>query len=477
MKYNEEKEFIISEIKKAYEMYANNNYNITQKTQFDLVTDIDLNIEKSLSKAINDKFPGDKILGEEFSFDEPIIGRTWTIDPIDGTCNMARGLKLYGVQCSLIENEEIVLGVIYLPHFNEIIYAIKNEGCYINDEKINVNSLVTLNNAIVSFGDYPHKATSEIADLQHSVIKSLYSIIAKIRMFGAACIDFSSVALGRTDACVVITKNLWDICPGIILCKEAGAIIKNLDGDEFKLGDDGVIASANIELSNLICNSFKKKLNFKINNIDYEFDGIIFDFDGVVMDTEKYHFNAWNKALSHYNMSITMDEYLPFKSTGREKTIEAIQILKKIRLNKEDVKNVSDLKGEYYNEIKDELNDSDFINGVLEFLDYLYKIKIPLAVASSGVTTNDVINKFKIDKYFMEVIDGNTKLPKKPNPDIFIHSANLINCNNCLVFEDSLVGIEAAYKAGMKVIAIGGIKSDKAILCIDDFKDILKYIK
>lgn len=254
MKYNLEKEFIINEIKKAYEKYATIKLNIHQKSQFDLVTDIDLSIEKSLSSAIQSKFPDDKILGEEFSFDEKIVGRVWTVDPIDGTCNMARGIKLYGVQCSLIENGEIVLGVIYLPHFNEVIYATKNNGCFINDTKVTVSD-TSLNNAIVSFGDYPHRTTSEIADMQHLAIKKLYPIIAKIRMFGAACIDFSNVALGRSDGCVVITKNLWDICPGIILCKEAGAIVTNIKGEEYKFGDDGVIASSTKELNELLCKS------------------------------------------------------------------------------------------------------------------------------------------------------------------------------------------------------------------------------
>lgn len=257
MMYKTEKDFIIDIMKEAYNKCASKEFNTLQKTDFDLVTNIDLDIEKEISTAIKEKFPTDHILGEEFSHDEEIVGRTWTIDPIDGTCNMAHGIKLYGVQCSLINNGEIVLGVVYLPHFNDVIWAVKDEGAYSNDNRINVNHEVALNNAIVSFGDYPHKATTELADMQHKAIKNLYSKIAKIRMFGAACLDFTCVGQAKTDGTVIITKNLWDICPGIIICKEAGALITNLKGEDYKFGDVGVIACANSELLNLIVESFK----------------------------------------------------------------------------------------------------------------------------------------------------------------------------------------------------------------------------
>ena len=255
MNYNDEKNFIINEIKRSYEKLVTKEFIISQKSQFDLVTDIDLKIEKTLTDAIKNRYPDDLIVGEELSFDERITGRVWTIDPIDGTCNMARDIKLFGVQCSLIENGEIVLGVIYLPNYQEVIYAIKNQGCFLNERRVFVKE-VELNNSIVSFGDYSHKY-KELATLQHSSIQYLYPLISKIRMFGAACIDFSNVALGRTDGCVVLTDNLWDICPGIIICKEAKAIVTNLKGKEYRIGDCGVIVATSNQLSNLLLNSIK----------------------------------------------------------------------------------------------------------------------------------------------------------------------------------------------------------------------------
>lgn len=256
MNYLNELKFIKSAMLSAFEMYGKIKLPTTQKSAFDLVTDVDLNIEKQLTAAIRAKYPSDHIHGEEFSASENIQGRTWTIDPIDGTCNMASGSKLYGMQCSLIDNNEIVLGIVYLPHLKEWIYASKGSGCYFNGKKICVNNNCTLNNAIISFGDYPHAQNNRFGSIQHTAIKRLYPQIAKIRMFGAACMDFSFVAQGRTHGIVLITKNLWDIAPGIAICREAGAIITNLSGTPYRLGDDGVVVAANQAISDLLRDSF-----------------------------------------------------------------------------------------------------------------------------------------------------------------------------------------------------------------------------
>ena len=256
MIYSNELNFIKKQMFLAFQNYGNISFNTTQKSAYDLVTDIDMSIEKQISKAIQKEYPDDHILGEELSSSEIIKERTWTIDPIDGTCNMANGSKLFGMQCALIDNNEIVLGVIYLPHLSEWIYASKGDGCFFNGEKIIVNGDIDLNNAIVSFGDYPHQKSTHIADMQHSAIKKLYPQIAKIRMFGAASMDFSFVAQGRTHGTVVITKNLWDIAPGIIICSEAGAFVRNLNGRPYRMGDNGVIACANSKLLQIIYDSF-----------------------------------------------------------------------------------------------------------------------------------------------------------------------------------------------------------------------------
>lgn len=257
MGYRHEREFVASEMQRLYSKYEQIGVGqILEKTQFDLVTNVDEGIEGELALAIRTEFPGDRIHGEEDADRASISGRTWTIDPIDGTCNMANRIPLYGVQCSLFEDDDVVLGVIYIPHFGDLMYAELGQGCYLNGEKVSAKKDGELNHALISFGDYPHSKSPEVAARQHRAIAQLYPKVAKIRMFGAACLDFLMVASGSTDATVVITRNLWDIAPGIMMTREAGAILTNLEGEPYSFGDSGVVASATEELARLIAESF-----------------------------------------------------------------------------------------------------------------------------------------------------------------------------------------------------------------------------
>ena len=255
MRYEKELNFIKEQMAVAYEKFAKDGRTITQKRAFDLVTDLDLNIERYLTAEIKKAFPCDMVQGEEFSSTPKTQGRVWSLDPIDGTCNMANGSKLYGVQASLIEDNKPVLGVIYLPHFDEWYYAVKGEGAWCNGEKIAVADGVELQNALVSVGDYPHRDT-ETARIEHDAIRMIFPKIAKMRMFGGACMDFAFTASGKTHACVIITRNVWDIAPGLILCQEAGALVCNLQGQEYAFGDGGVIVAANEEVFRLVKDSF-----------------------------------------------------------------------------------------------------------------------------------------------------------------------------------------------------------------------------
>lgn len=474
--YSRELEFITEKIRLAYAQLAFSGERcITQKSQFDLVTDLDVNIEKYLTSAITAEFDGDRIHGEETAPTQTLTGRTWVIDPIDGTCNMARSIPLHGVQCALFDDGQDVLGVIYLPHMDQMMYAVKGCGAYLNGERITVNSSVTLNNVIASIGDYSHN-DAEIAARQHSSMGYLYPRIAKIRMFGAACFDFGYVAQGKTDATVVITKNLWDIAPGVIICKEAGAIVTNLDGDAFNYGDSGAVACANEEISRLVSQSLDQRVTVtdKDGNV-HKFSCCIFDFDGVVVDTEKYHLIAWNKSGEPHGVVIGDEEYLPLKSTGREYIVNYIADKSGKNLTADEKKIIGDTKDRVYTEITSELSDKDKVGGVEKYLTHLNGIGVKCAIASSSLFAGKIARELELDGYFNVICDANIPMPRKPAPDMFLLTAGLCGSTpqDTVVFEDSIAGINAALNAGMKVVAIGGIKHDGAMLCINDFTELV----
>ena len=252
-KYDKELQIMKTSIINAYNECFTEQMSTTDKDIFDIVTDNDMKIERKLLSVINTVFPDDRILREETNFETIIKKRTWTIDPIDGTYNMSRGIPLYGVQCALYDDNEVVLSIVYLPEFKEIYTAQKNQGAYLNGKRIIVRNS-DLNHSVVSFGDFPHKRPMDFRDEQ-IIMNDLSFKIAKIRMFGSACIDFAYIASGKTDGTIIFTKNRWDIDPGILLAREAGARIKSLEGD-YNRESRVVIATATEELYNaIVCSS------------------------------------------------------------------------------------------------------------------------------------------------------------------------------------------------------------------------------
>lgn len=254
--YLKEKEFIERGIKEAHKLYVSNDFVVSQKAAFDLVTTIDISIENYLVNLIKKEFPNDKIMAEENLSDTLVKGRTWIIDPIDGTVNMSHGIQIFGTQVALAIDDKPVFSLIYLPFMNASLVASYGEGAYYNDQKINLKTFGEMQNAIISFGDYTH-SSSEVQQKQLNAVKTLIQKISKIRMFGSAAVDFSFASLGLTDGAMVITPKAWDIAPGVLLCKEAGLIVTNPQGSDYKIGDYGVLVSNNSKLHKLMIESYK----------------------------------------------------------------------------------------------------------------------------------------------------------------------------------------------------------------------------
>lgn len=206
--------------------------------------------------------------------------------------------------------------------------------------------------------------------------------------------------------------------------------------------------------------------------------GVIFDFDGVVADTERYHFAAWNRAAEVAGTRLAWQEYLPLKSTGRGHIIGAIEKKAGTALTPEQWERMARIKAEVFRREIAGLSRKDIIPGIPAFLDALQAWGIPAAVASSSVTTAELARKLGLAERFAAVIDGNSGLPRKPEPDLFLAAAGALALapEDCLVFEDSLAGVEAAVRAGMGVVAVGGIRPEGALAWAEDFTEISSVV-
>jgi len=476
MQYTTELSFITEKIKEAYCRFAASGpKDIRSKSAFDLVTEVDVNIERFLTDAILSAFPGDKIHAEELRSSQEITGRTWVIDPIDGTCNFAHSIPTYGIQCCLFDGGVPKIAVIYLPRQEELYTAMEGQGCFLNGEKVTVDKSVTADTAVISVGDFTHKS-DRLAALQYKAVGYLYPRVSKLRMYGAASVDYAWFVSGRLSATVFTTRNLWDIAPGILLSQEAGAIVMGLDGKPYDYSKEGVMLAANEEIATLMQDAFNPEIPMHMGD-QRKLKAFIFDFDGVVVDTEKYHYLSWCQTASHVGYDLGWEEYLPLKSTGNTEITQYICDHSGKEVSDELFQIMRNTKLTAFDELVKDLSEKDVLPGIRDFLTWLNQQGVKTAVASSSNTSSGLANRFDLTKHFGVVIDGNLKLPRKPAPDTFLLAAKKLGVApaECIVFEDSLAGIEAAVNAGMPVVAVGGIRSDKAVLHIQDFRDIRKF--
>ncbi len=186
---------------------------VSKKGPADFVTNSDLKTEKIIIDELQKAKPNYSIVSEENGIkNNKDKKNTWIIDPIDGTVNFLHGIPHFAISIALKSNNEIVSGLIFDPIKNEMFYAEKNNGAYFNNQRIRVSKRNSINECLFVTGG---KKKDEI-DLP-------------FRKSGCAALDMAYVASGRYDGYFQSDLNIWDIAAGIILVKEAGGILNNID--------------------------------------------------------------------------------------------------------------------------------------------------------------------------------------------------------------------------------------------------------
>jgi fructose-1,6-bisphosphatase/inositol monophosphatase family enzyme len=189
---------------------------------YDVVTDSDVLAERSIIDDILKEFPDDTIISEETNPDGKVADRSWTIDPIDGTMNYTRGIPFFGIQGSFMENGVPKASAIYLPVFEEMFTA-DDSGAYLNGRRIKTAGPRDLGKCLLSTGDFSRRSQT-FRDAQAVIFHDCYSDIARFKVFGAACTDFSYLACGRTDIHIRFLNRMWDFMPGLHIAEKAGAV-------------------------------------------------------------------------------------------------------------------------------------------------------------------------------------------------------------------------------------------------------------
>ncbi|WP_433499072.1 inositol monophosphatase family protein [Sphaerimonospora sp. CA-214678] len=226
---------------------------VTAKGDRDMVTEVDYAVEHAVRDFLSEETPEIGFLGEEEGITSAGDGLIWALDPLDGTANFTHGIPLCGTSLGLIDHDRSVLGVIDLPFLATRYAAAETAGATANGHPISAGTTTTLEAAIVSVGDY---AVGEGAEAENRIRLPLNHRLAtrvqRVRMFGSAAIDLAWVAEGRTDACVMLSNKPWDTAAGVIIAREAGAIVADIDGTPHTANARATIAAAPDILADLV---------------------------------------------------------------------------------------------------------------------------------------------------------------------------------------------------------------------------------
>nr|WP_170538083.1 inositol monophosphatase family protein [Ruegeria arenilitoris] len=218
------------------------NLQVSMKGAGDFVSKADIAAENILKEELLGARPTYGWLAEEggvIEGEDPT--RRWIVDPLDGTTNFLHGLPHWAVSIALEHKGKIVAGVIYDPAKDEMFFAEKGEGAWMNDMRIRVSSRSRMIESIFSTG-LPFGGRSDLpATLQD--LARLMPVCAGVRRWGAAALDMAYVAAGRYEGFWERRLNAWDLAAGIIIVKEAGGFVQPLNPEGSILSDGEVICA------------------------------------------------------------------------------------------------------------------------------------------------------------------------------------------------------------------------------------------
>ena len=186
----------------------------------------------------------------------------------------------------------------------------------------------------------------------------------------------------------------------------------------------------------------------------------IFDLDGVIVDTARYHFLAWKKLTDQLGIHFTEEDNERLKGVSRTASLEIILEIGNIKTDDSTKLEYATLKNKWYTDFISKMTPDEILPGSLDFIKELRKANIRVAIGSASKNTPLILKRVGILELFDAVADGNIVSKAKPDPDIFIKAAEMVNVKprKCVVFEDAVAGVQAALNAGMMCIGVGSPK-------------------
>jgi fructose-1,6-bisphosphatase/inositol monophosphatase family enzyme len=193
-----------------------------EKANLTYVTELDQHLETLIRGRLGERFPDDRLTGEEYAAGGGSGPRRWSIDPIDGTGNMVHGLPLWAISIGLIDDGVPVLGVIAIPPLKELYWAVKGQGAWLDGQRL-----------LVQDADVFHSQDNMCVGTNALRAIDPRSLTGRLRDLGSACCEQVFVAANRLQACTFLGEATHDVAAGSVIASEAGCAFGTLDGETF----------------------------------------------------------------------------------------------------------------------------------------------------------------------------------------------------------------------------------------------------
>jgi myo-inositol-1(or 4)-monophosphatase len=217
------------------------NLQVSLKGPANFVTAADRRAEETLRAELARARPGYGFLGEEGGrHDGSDKSHTWIVDPLDGTTNFLHGIPHFAVSIGLERAGTMVAGVVYNPVADDLFVAERGKGAFLNDKRLRVAARKRLQDSVIGCG-LPHYGRGDLP-LGLREIGAVQDKVAGLRRFGAASLDLAYVAAGRLDGYWERNLSPWDMAAGMLLVREAGGFVCDIDGGDAMFAKRHIVA-------------------------------------------------------------------------------------------------------------------------------------------------------------------------------------------------------------------------------------------
>ncbi len=218
------------------------NLQVSQKGPADFVSSADKTAEDTLRRELKKARPNFGFLLEESGeIEGQDTSNRWVIDPLDGTTNFLHGIPHFAISICLERDGEPHAGVIYQPVHDEMFWAEKGQGAFLNGNRLRVSGRGKLEDSLIATG-IPLRGAKDHAEFM-TRLQDLMNVSGGVRRTGSAALDLAYVAAGRFDGYWENGLNAWDIGAGIVLVREAGGYVTDLDGGATMMKNGNVVAA------------------------------------------------------------------------------------------------------------------------------------------------------------------------------------------------------------------------------------------